>query len=40
MKKKAGKLLKSGSYRKGTVNRMVCDKLKEAKELLEGKRRK
>ncbi len=40
MKKKAGKLLKSGSYRKGTVNRMVCDKLREAKELLEGKKKK
>ena len=40
MKRKAGKLLKSGNYRKGTVNRMVCDKLKEAKELLEGKKKK
>ena len=40
MKKKAGKLSKNGNYRKGTVNRMVCDKLREAKEYLEGKRKR
>ncbi len=40
MKKKAGKLSKKGNYRKGTVNRMVCDKLREAREYLEGKRRR
>ena len=40
MKRKAGKLTKRGYYPKGTVNRMVCDKLKEAKEILEGKKKK
>ncbi len=37
---KAGKVTKRGYYQKGTVNRMVCDRLKEVKELLEGKEKR
>ncbi len=40
MKRKAGKLTKRGYYPKDTVNRMVCDRLGEARELLEGKEKK
>ncbi len=40
MKRKAGRVGKRGTYPKGTVNRLVCDRLREAKELLEGKKKK